>query len=343
MQRRAPEYWVISLGLAVTITVVYGYLVADPAKPRLGLAIEAGSPALEAAVADMERIEEIEVHRGAAESELAELRDGERWAVLLVPRGAAEAGGQVEVVYGDRSVFESTTGRGILREFLARLNRSTAAESDQTELIERSVDARKTLRLLDVLFPGIVGMTLMFGNSWAAGNIVWWRQLGILKRIGASPLNPLVLEFSQLVAFLVLSVLQVALLVALARLLFDVEVAGSYLDLAVLSALGTAAFFGVWYAFAAFMPSTTSFFSFLNLASFLMTFLGGSAFPIDEVPGWLKPLVQALPLTHLNEALRGVINRGDNLSDLLPELLVLLAWFAGGLLVSARIFRWGRE
>lgn len=82
----------------------------------------------------------------------------------------------------------------------------------------------------------------MFGNSWAVGTIVWWRYLGVLRRLGTSPLSPLTLELAQLVTFAVLSALRVTLLVTLAIVLFDVEVAGSDLNLAALSGLGVVAF-----------------------------------------------------------------------------------------------------
>lgn len=76
-----------------------------------------------------------------------------------------------------------------------------------------------------------------------------------------------------------------------------------------------------------------------NLVAFPMLFLGRSYFPIDPSPA-VAPIVQAVPLTHLNDALRQVVNHGGGVGDLWLSWLVLVAWAVGGFIVSIRLFRW---
>jgi ABC-2 type transport system permease protein len=70
-----------------------------------------------------------------------------------------------------------------------------------------------------------------------------------------------------------------------------------------------------------------------------MMFLGGSYFPMDP-PSFLRPLVQAIPLTHLNDALRQIVNHGGGWDGFGLDWIILLAWAAVGFAVSARLFRW---
>jgi ABC-type multidrug transport system permease subunit len=70
-----------------------------------------------------------------------------------------------------------------------------------------------------------------------------------------------------------------------------------------------------------------------------MIFLGRSYFPLETPPA-LAPLVNAIPLTHLNDALREVVNQGGGLGDLWLSWLILAAWAAGGFGLSMRLFRW---
>jgi ABC-type multidrug transport system permease subunit len=70
-----------------------------------------------------------------------------------------------------------------------------------------------------------------------------------------------------------------------------------------------------------------------------MLFLGGSYFPVDSSPA-LAPIVNAVPLTHLNDALRTVINDGGDVNELWLNWVVLAGWTVVGFLTSMKLFRW---
>jgi ABC-2 type transport system permease protein len=71
-----------------------------------------------------------------------------------------------------------------------------------------------------------------------------------------------------------------------------------------------------------------------------MMFLGGSYFPTTGAPAFLTPVIQAMPLTYLNDALRQIINNGVGLAGVGTDLLVITAWTVAALLFSIRAFRW---
>jgi ABC-2 type transport system permease protein len=56
--------------------------------------------------------------------------------------------------------------------------------------------------------------------------------------------------------------------------------------------------------------------------------------------GVMQPFIQALPLTGLVEALRGVMLDGSTLAGIGSEVAVVAAWGLASLLIAIRIFRW---
>jgi ABC-2 type transport system permease protein len=71
-----------------------------------------------------------------------------------------------------------------------------------------------------------------------------------------------------------------------------------------------------------------------------MWLLGGSFFSNERFPDALQPLVQAIPLTHLNAAFREVA-QGGGLADCGLEIAVVCGFAAAFFLLAVRRFRWG--
>ena len=61
---------------------------------------------------------------------------------------------------------------------------------------------------------------------------------------------------------------------------------------------------------------------------------------MNQMPDWLQQVALILPSYHFTHALIEVMVRGHSLPDVWPNLVALLAWGAGALLVAARTFKW---
>jgi ABC-2 type transport system permease protein len=99
------------------------------------------------------------------------------------------------------------------------------------------------------------------------------------------------------------------------------------------------AMLAIGYLISSFAKTTTSAHAVGQLVAFPMMFLGGSYFPMDP-PSFLRPIVQAIPLTHLNDALREIVNNGAGPGAVGMDWLILLAWAGVGFLGSSLLFRW---
>jgi ABC-2 type transport system permease protein len=78
----------------------------------------------------------------------------------------------------------------------------------------------------------------------------------------------------------------------------------------------------------------------MNFAMFPMWIFSGVFFSYERFPDAVKPLIRALPLTLLNDALRGVINDGMSIALIAPKMLWLFVWGLVTFTVGVKIFRW---
>jgi ABC-type polysaccharide/polyol phosphate export permease len=78
----------------------------------------------------------------------------------------------------------------------------------------------------------------------------------------------------------------------------------------------------------------------MNLVMVPMWIFSGIFFSTERFPAAMQPFVQALPLTALNDALRGVMLEGAGAVPLLHELALLAAWGAVSFVIALKVFRW---
>jgi len=69
-------------------------------------------------------------------------------------------------------------------------------------------------------------------------------------------------------------------------------------------------------------------------------FLSGLFFPVDFMPAWIRPVVTAMPLTYLADALRQIMVGATPVYSLWVDFGVLAAWLVVGAALAVRFFRW---
>lgn len=196
-------------------------------------------------------------------------------------------------------------------------------------------------RYIDFLVPGLLGLNLMGTGMWGLGfSIVSARTRKLLKRLAATPMRRSEYLLSQMLARLVFLVFEVAILVGFGWLAFGVEVRGSLGSLAFVSLLGASSFAGLGLLVSSRTKTVEGVSGLMNLVMLPMWLLSGTFFSWERFPEAVHPLIRALPLTALNDALRAVMTEGRPLSGLGLELGVLAITGAVSFLVAVRVFRW---
>jgi ABC transporter DrrB family efflux protein len=196
-------------------------------------------------------------------------------------------------------------------------------------------------RYVDWLVPGLVGMNIMSTGLWSIGfTVVMARVRKLLKRFSATPMRRSHYLASHMLARLLFLVLEVVVLVGAARLMFGIPVNGSVLWLGGVCVLGALSFGGLGLLIASRVKTIEAVSGLLNLVMLPMWVLSGVFFSSDRFPEAMQPVIRALPLTALNEALRAVMIDGAPLGAILEQVAVLALWGSASFLVALRIFRW---
>ncbi len=199
----------------------------------------------------------------------------------------------------------------------------------------------KGSRYIDFLLPGIIGLNLMGTSMWGIGfAIVTARTQKLLKRLVATPMSRAQYLVSHLLSRLLLLGGEVFVLVGFAWLVFGIGVRGSFLLFCLFCLLGSAVFAGLGILVASRAETVEGVSGLMNLVMVPMWLFSGVFFSADRFPDSTQPLIQALPLTALNDALRGVMIEGSGLDVLLSELLILLVWMIVSFLLALRVFKW---
>lgn len=334
-----------SLGLALISIFVFGWLFGSngSAKLQLGLADEDRTAVSGQMVGQLRGNDSITLSTGGQSAELAALRSGNRDVVLVIPTGFAsdltQGHAALSVYYNQSNPAMEAAARGAVQSIVASMNASMTGRAPILSLSEQAVSVHQ-LRQIDWMTPGMLGMLVMWSNLSVGAVLVQWRKQGVLRRLAATPLRPSVLIGSQILARVLISVAQGATLLAVAIWVFKVQVVGSWLALALVVTLGALAMLSVGFVIGSLARSEEVAQTLNMLISFPMMFLGGTYFPTTGAPAFLTPLIKAMPLTYLNDALRAIINNGSSLAATQTDLLVLAAWMVVALAISIRAFRW---
>ena len=209
------------------------------------------------------------------------------------------------------------------------------------ELVRQKAVSARQGRYIDWLFPGILGMNIMFSALYGVGFVVVrYRKNGVLKRLKATPLTPLEYLSAQMLSRLFLLVFTLTILWVGCDLIFNFKVEGSYLDLAVIFLAGCLSLTAMGLVVASRGTSEEFTNGLLNFITWPMMFLSEVWFSIEGAPHWVKAFAKLFPLTHLLTAVRKIMNDGAGLVDVFPELAILTGMTALFLIIGAWLFSW---
>jgi ABC-2 type transport system permease protein len=283
---------------------------------------------------------------------ISQIKQGDRQLGILIRKGfgshltqrPGQSPSDAIVLYLDKSnLTTAQLGSTVVNQIVDQLNKRVTGF--RPVIIAKSVNVQsRTLGYIDFLVPGLLALMIMNNNmNGVAGTIASWRERGILRRMQATPLSSATFIAGQITARILLNGLQALIVLLVAYLVFGVHVYGSWWLLLVLILLGTLTFMSIGFIIASLAKTPETAGPMAGLLSFPMIFVGGVFFPVRNLPNWLSPVVDAIPIGHLTHALRAVMNQGATLSSLWTPVAVLAAWMVGAFAVAAWTFRWDAE
>ena len=322
---REPEavFWAIFFPILLTV----GLGIAFRSRPGEVLKIVATTPELARSLQPEQSLA-VEVLPGEAAREA--LRVGK--VALLVEPGAA--GG---VVYRfDDTNPEARTARGLADAAIQRAAGRADPVSTEDQLVREPGS-----RYIDFLVPGLVGLGIMSNAVWGLGfSIVDARRRKLTKRLVATPMPRSYYLLSYLLWRMLILGVEVGVPVGFGVLAFGVPVRGRIADLLVICVLASLSFSALGLLIASRARTIEAVSGLMNLVQVPMWILSGVFFSAQRFPDAVQPLIKALPLTAIIDALRGHMLQGAGLVQLAPELGTLGAWLAGCFVLAMMLFRW---
>jgi len=193
----------------------------------------------------------------------------------------------------------------------------------------------------EALLAGLLGYGC--ANTAFAGlaiQLVVRRELGILKRLRATPLSATTYIAATLASTLIVFVLQAVALFVLGRVLYGTPFPHALGSLVLAIVIGAAVFAALGVATASLIRSAEGSSAVVNFILLPMAFLTGSFGPTHRYPAFLRAIGDVLPLKYFINIVNAVYLRGHSLWTKPGALGVLAAWGATGLIVATLRFRW---
>jgi ABC-type polysaccharide/polyol phosphate export permease len=196
-------------------------------------------------------------------------------------------------------------------------------------------------RYVDFLVPGLVGLGIMSNAVWGIGfSIVDARRRKLTKRLIATPMSRTQYLASYLIWRMLILTVEIGLPIGFGALAFGVPVRGRLLDLVVLCVMSSLSFSALGLLIASRARTIEAVSNLMNLIQVPMWILSGVFFSSQRFPDVVQPLIKALPLTAVIEALRGHMLQGASLVQLTPQLAVLAGWLIVCFTLAMKLFRW---
>lgn len=164
------------------------------------------------------------------------------------------------------------------------------------------------------MYPGIIGMSVLFTSIYSAISIIWDREFGFLKEVLVAPVPRWGVAAGKVLGGATVAVTQSLIIIALGPVVGVYLSIARVVELVLLSFLMSLAMTSLGVAIAARMESMQGFQMIMNLLVMPLYFLSGAIFPVSLAPTWMKSLMIIDPLSYGVDALRNVVFRGTEVT-----------------------------
>lgn len=327
-----------SLFVPLLIMLIFGVLnFGAGSTVSLGVVDEAGTDGSRTLLGVLEATETFDLHPGDRDAELAQLADGHRDVVLLIPAGYQLSVGSDLTAYTNIARPQQAQVGGLL---LNAMVGGLLSGGGGQPLVSIEELPGRDLDYIDFLVPGMLGLTVMqLGLFSVAFAFVQLKRTGALRRLFATPTSPIYFLAAHVTSRLLIGMAQVLILLGVG-LWFGLQLVGSIVLLLAVATLGSVIFLAIGFAIAGWAKNEDQAAPVANLVSLPMTFLSGVFFSRDAMPDLLRSATDLLPLTFLNDALRRVTNDGAGIVEIGGDLLGLAVWAVIAFALAVFLFRW---
>lgn len=209
---------------------------------------------------------------------------------------------------------------------------ATVGVSDSVNGIVNSINLQVNkiygnIAYIDFLVPAILAMTVMMSCMMGMGqSIAGERETGELARLFMTPTSVATVVGGKIFSKLIIETVKALILLAAAILLFGITINGNiFLAIGIL-VLGALTFVGFGIMISATAQTQEDYTQLVMPFTMPMMFVSGVFYPIETMPWIFQKIAYIAPLTYLNDAMRGVMLKGQGIGDIWVDILVLVGF-----------------
>jgi ABC-2 type transport system permease protein len=190
------------------------------------------------------------------------------------------------------------------------------------------------------IIPGLMGVILSLTLVMMTGLAVTReRERGTMENLLASPARPFEVMSGKMVPYIFIGLIQATIILLAARFVFHVPFEGSIVTIYLSALLFIAAQLQVGITLSSLAQSQLQAMQ-LTMFYFLPNILlSGFMFPFQGMPRWARFIGEALPLTHFNRLIRGILLKGNGWDDLWPNIWPIIIFTVIVMAVAMRFYR----
>lgn len=209
---------------------------------------------------------------------------------------------------------------------------TTTGLSDSVNGIVNSINLQVNkvygnIAYIDFLVPAILAMTVMMSCMMGMGqSIAGERETGELARLFMTPTSVATVVGGKIFSKLIIETAKALILLAAAILLFGITINGNILLAIGVLVLGALTFVGFGIMISATAQTQEDYTQLVMPFTMPMMFVSGVFYPIETMPWIFQKIAYIAPLTYLNDAMRGVMLKGQGIGDIWVDILVLVGF-----------------
>lgn len=257
-----------------------------------------------------------------------------------VQEGSKFPSGEAKIIYTQNNQQSAQALSSILDAQFKGINAKFVSNETPFKVASEQLNER-SLSAFDYTFAGLLGFAIIGMGIFGPVNVFpELKKMGILRRLSTTPLKVWQYFLATMIGQAVIGIISLAIMFAVAIIVFHLNVVGNWLELIVFLVLGIITILGIGLALGGWAKNERQAAPLSNIIVFPMMFLSGTFFPRFLMPEWLQNISGLLPLTPIIDGIRLIATEGKHLVGILPQVGLIGLWLVLIYAIAFKVFRW---
>lgn len=341
---REGLFWLLVFPIIFIFIFGIVFSGSDEMHVDIGIVADSDNYLVNQLVESISAIDAFNVTQGTKEAELAALKKGQRSLVLELPDLNYQeiSSGQEYTIPVHYDATKNQTNQVLLPvidQVFTKIEDLLTGKERIFQIKPQPVQSQE-LSNFDYILPGILAMSLMQLGLFGSLQFLSLRERKIIRGLGVTPLPKKIIVWSEILVRLLVALVQTSLIILIGQTIFKVTIVGSIWSLAGIVIIGSITFISMGFMLISFSKTVEAGRGIIQVIQFPMMFLSGIFFPIAIMPDYIQPVIKAMPLTYLGDALRQVMLGAGGSYSMITNLGVLTGWLIVTLIVAIKFWKW---